>query len=383
MFYKLIFVLCLFFSNLSNAFEIGVATHFTRYPEKPSYYIGLIKEQSFTSFRDGFSWSSIEKEPGKFEISQRNSALDNMYRNDNSYIIKNSMFVLAYGNEIYTGTGYPSSREEVDKFVEYVAWVVNRYKGKIKYYEIWNEWFLGAGMSKKQKIPSDAVFLYLVQQTAKKIKSIDPNAIVITGSVNPIHEDEAKWMQGLIRNGLGTYVDGISIHPYSFSERDRSLRKPIVNIEKIDLFEEELRNIAGKEVPLYITEMGFPSSPYVPGGVTIDKASDYVLQYTLLARSREFIKGIWWYDLIDDGDDPTNKEHNFGFYNKKNSPKIIPSILNRVETILSNRKYFFKHYKDIIEVSYYDDKGIEKIKYVWNVNDSFTYNKFVDDIKIP
>ena len=39
-----------------------------------------------------------------------------------------------------------------------------------------------------------------------------------------------------------------------------------------------------------------------------------VAKFMFLAKSRPFIKGIWWYDSINDGDDRTNKEHNFGFY---------------------------------------------------------------------
>lgn len=43
------------------------------------------------------------------------------------------------------------------------------------------------------------------------------------------------------------------------------------------------------------------------------EAADYIVKYSLLAKSKSYIKGVWWYDLSNDGNDMNNQEHNFGF----------------------------------------------------------------------
>ncbi|CDL15204.1 hypothetical protein [Klebsiella pneumoniae IS46] len=36
--------------------------------------------------------------------------------------------------------------------------------------------------------------------------------------------------------------------------------------------------------------------------------------YIKLASERSYIKGVWWYDLKDDGTNKSFNEHNFGIF---------------------------------------------------------------------
>jgi len=160
-----------------------------------------------------------------------------------------------------------------------------------------------------------------VKKTSEKIRKADPNAIIITGSMNPLVPKDRTWMKSLVKKGILNYVDGVSIHPYSYMFPDKSLNTPTKNLGKIDYFEKELASIHGKEVPIYITEYGYPNN-LGGNGLSEIQSSNMMIQYTLLAKKRSYIKGIWWYDFINDGQSAMEKEHNFGFLTSELKPKV-------------------------------------------------------------
>ncbi|WP_421670514.1 family 1 glycosylhydrolase [Rahnella sp. EDr1-12] len=323
------------FTNASM--DIGVATHLSDYNQSSDDYRDIIKSLGFDSVRDGFSWNSVQNEAGKLNISKQRINSDNFFAmNSRQSDDISTLFVLGYGNNLYTHGGYPQNREQVDKFVDYVAWVATRYKGKVKYYEIWNEWLLGTGVGSKRNKPDDEIFLYLVKKSSEKIKQIDPSAVVLTGSVNPLHKNEVNWLNGLIDKGLMNYVDGISIHPYAFNE-PASVRDPEGSFIALDSFEASLTNRVGKAVSLYITEMGYPTGSGFTGGVSNIISAQNMVKYTLLAVSKNYVKGLWWYDLMDDGPDKKNKEHNFGLLYRDGSEKESAQLIKKLLPLIRNK----------------------------------------------
>ena len=119
----------------------------------------------------------------------------------------------------------------------------------------------------------------------------------------------------------------------------------------MDEFEKKLTQRSGKSVDLYITEMGFPTSKYVQGGVSENQAGLSVLRYTIAARSRPYIKGIWWYDLIDDGTNKLNNEHNFGFIKYDGTPKYTFNLLSEYSKKISDKKLFLNEVDGMIQES--------------------------------
>lgn len=338
--------MCLLLSNCALAeLQVGVGTHLNSYIGNVSEYTDIVKNYGFNSIRDGFSWNASLDESGEIKVTGKIIKTDLLF----SKVIPDSesmslLFVLGYGSNYYTNGDYPQNKGEVDKFVDYVGWVANKYKGKVKYYEVWNEWLLGTGIGSVKNRPNDAIFMYLVQQSYKKIKEIDPNAIILAGAINPLHENEVLWLRDLINEGLMNYVDGVSIHPYSFNEPAR-VRKPEDSIAAIDKFSSYISSSVGQRIPLYITEMGYPTGTEFKGGVSTAEAAQDIIKYTLLAASHSYIKGLWWYDLIDDGKNSRDKEDNFGLLyttqENKDSALLLKALLpiiknNKVKTTIDN-----------------------------------------------
>ena len=75
-----------------------------------------------------------------------------------------------------------------------------------------------------------------------------------------------------------------------------------------------------RTIPIFITEMGWPTNQgrY---GIEEQVAASYLTRFMLMARSQDWIKGVWWYDLIDDGDNPSSMEHRFGLARRNGEVK--------------------------------------------------------------
>lgn len=328
----------LFITTSANAFEIGIGTHLSQYKDAPESYVALAQKGGFTSIRDGVIWNAVNISHGEITgVSQAYSKLDNVLLG-NKGISDNALLFLGYGNKSDTDNSYPKSPSEIDLFSIYAKAIAKRYKGKVKYYEIWNEWLMGTGVPLKNEIPGPAVYIELVRKASTAIKSVDPDAIVMASSINPFTKRDVTWLNILIDHGLLNYVDGISIHPYTYKSKQLKLRDAVASLQMLDIFEQNLRNKVGHSVDLYITEMGIPTSRLVVGGTSSADAAINVIKYTTAVRTRDYIKGIWWYDLIDDGNSPFNSEHNFGFLMNNKKPKPAFNSLSRYSKEILDRK---------------------------------------------
>ncbi|VUS39189.1 cellulase family glycosylhydrolase [Klebsiella pasteurii] len=329
--YKFIYYCLLFcissFSTAISALELGVGTHFQSYKEAPTVYIELLKNYGFTSFRDDYPWSKVELQPNNYQASRYVKNVDYAFLNAKKNGLS-PILILDYGNKFHNDGGYPSTDKEIIAFSKYASWTAQRFKGNVKYYEIWNEWTIGTGMVKFRKtIPSAQVYYKLVKSVSEAIHNVDPNAIIIAGSLNPldrraryIDKNDWQWFYELVQLGIMNYIDGVSLHTYAFMNGNRTLRTPEGNLEFIDYFHRYFSGKAGKDVSIYITETGV-TNYNGPGGMSLTDSANYIKTYTEGVRKRPYIKGLWWYDLVNDGANINNKEHNFGFFMQDLTPK--------------------------------------------------------------
>lgn len=307
---------------------VGVGTHFQGYDGPSDVYLEKIKGMGFFSFREDYPWSKIEKEKGVFMVGDEIKKTDSAFLNAKQHGLE-PILILDYGNKFYNNGDYPRDPDSIKAYVNYVSWTAEHFKGKVKYYEIWNEWTNGTGMARYiNNIPAAEVYFNLVKATSQAIKSIDPTAVILAGGFNPL-EQRAKhidvsdgiWFSQLLKMGILNYIDGVSIHTYSYLNGNRSLRSASGNLNFLDQFHANAVKIAGREFPFYITEIGITNYDG-PGGMNQKDAADYLKDYINEARSRSYIKGIWIYDLMDDGKNLKKRDFNFGLLNRDLSPKL-------------------------------------------------------------
>lgn len=337
-------------------FLLGVGTHI--YEQNSDKVVNIIKSIGLNSLRDDFRWSLVEKEKGKLIIPQK---LDQYLGNALGSKIE-SLMIFDYGNRFYDGGKKPTSLEGISAFARFSAFSAKQLKGQVKWFEIWNEW----DSSADKPVTADSYF-ELLKSVAPAIKENNYEAIVLAGTVSPTGMLNG-WAERLVYLGVLEYIDGISIHPYFHCEKDN---RPEAWIYFVREFSKRLNKAnGGKVVPLYITEMGWPSNKGACG-TPPEKVAQYLARALLLVRTVPEIKGFWWYDLRNDGKNIEEREHNFGLLDYNYVPKPAYYSLRDIAPLILNGQSFTKLQApsglEIIEII---DQQQNKSYAIWSGHDN-------------
>ena len=181
----------------------------------------------------------------KFRIWATNSST--------AFLNINPLIILDYGNKNYDNGQKPLSEDAIKGFSNYANFLSSYFKGKVKIYEIWNKWGGGAVHN-----PGTFEYLNLVKHVYAVIKAVNP------------------WTQG-----VGTWGNNQKYGRRSSSKAVKTWRlstvvmvchyilttivKKIIRLNKswykwMNRLITSLKNSNLQVPPIYITEMGWPTS---------------------------------------------------------------------------------------------------------------------------
>lgn len=314
-----------------SAFQLGVGVHVGQNRNPLPATAQALTQAGVTSFRDEVFWHRIETKPGVLRFPDNLQDLDQLVTLS-ARQGGHPLLILNYGNPLYDGGGLLHSPQGIAAYVRYVRFVVKHFRGRVDQFEVWNEWNIGGGGTQAQRAarfgsPEDYAAVLRAAYTA--IKAENPSATVIGGAFAGY---DYKWIDAFARAGGFASLDGFSIHPYVFSAGRKGT--PESAMKHLDELKVRVDALApGRNVRIYVTEMGWPVHEG-PNGVSAETAANYLQQFVILAKSRPWIAGVWWYDLFDDGDDATDKEHRFGLLARDGKPKPAFKALANVNARL-------------------------------------------------
>lgn len=282
----------------------GIGTHIVA--TNKARCVNATKSIGATSLREDISWNGVEASAGVFALTVHAQAkIDAMVE-----VGTENILILAYGNTAH-GVGQPYTHAERKKFVDYVRWIVPLTGHCVKYYEIWNEWNHGAGATAAQTAAGThsgtQQYADLCKDCYPVIKSLAPNSLVITGSTSKVWS--GHWYPALCDAGILPYSDGFSVHSYTHSEVAPNHLPPraMTYIDDIDTLCKSKNG--GVSVPMYITEMGWPTHTTGHGAAAV---AGYLTRFYKLAEARSFVKGVWWYDIFDSSTNADDMQSRFG-----------------------------------------------------------------------
>lgn len=173
-------------------------------------------------------WARTEKEKGIYDFSWLDSVVDNLLKRGLVPWI-----CLCYGNSLYDeeaakvfgAVGCPPIHTDEQKtaWKNYVEALVEHFRGRITYYEVWNEpdgpWCWKHGVNAKE-------LGEFTLETAKHIKATEPSCKVVGGV---ICLRNLYYINTALATGMWKYIDAISFHEYTpfdeyVPERVESLR---------------------------------------------------------------------------------------------------------------------------------------------------------------
>ena len=169
---------------------------------------------------DPLDWQRVEIEPGKYLIVPAVDEVISDYANNGITIVLN----LGVGTrENRPDETRFKSEEDVERYCNFVRFMVNHFKGRVRYYEIWNE-------------PGDIAvkdYANLIKHVVPVVREEDPEAKVVIGAIQgdwvsgypryggfERYTVDIDYLNGLLRSEVTPLVDVISWHPFYCTRPD-------------------------------------------------------------------------------------------------------------------------------------------------------------------
>jgi polysaccharide biosynthesis protein PslG len=302
--------------------EVGAAIHFAYKNADIPMITQMAESAKLTSWRSSLVWAAIERKKGVYALPPPFARVVEQAREAKARG-QHPLLLLGYGNPLYEEGGLVTTEEARRGFANYARWVATQMKGVVRHYEIWNEWNIGFGStSRPRRIGNVEDYAALVRAAAAAIHQVDPDAIVIAGGAT---NEDSRWFEAFARTDALSAIDGVSIHPYNYG-KPLWWHTPDASMAWVDEIENMMATASGHPVDMYVTEIGWPTST---GKYSEDTVADYLTRFMELAKASHYVRGVWWYDLVDDGGDPNNREHRFGLFRQNGEPK--PAALRMAE----------------------------------------------------
>lgn len=270
-----------------------------------------LKNVGVRFFRDELLWHLYETEPGVFAMQDIwIKYIDNAIANGLEPLI-----VLGKGNALYTGgnsaNDFPKNEYQLERFADYVFHLVSELKGKVRYFEVWNEFdHVESG--------TGADYAAILKYAYNAAKAANPDVKII-GMAGGRRE---AFFKSVGEAGGYQYMDVFSFHNYPATIPE--------NYELLSSTKELITRYAG-DIEIWETEYGYAvnsadtteikAPEWTPKGLTERQQAMYAVRMWLYNRANDFWDKIFWYDLQDDGNKAYSLEHNFGLLGRNLNAK--------------------------------------------------------------
>jgi hypothetical protein len=228
-----------------------------------------------------------------------------------------------WANGGQTPNHLPTHLSDLATFVRVLA---SRYdgrnpgKGEVSLWSVWNEPNLQQFLTPQyvgKKIVSAANYAKLFKTVYAAIKSENPWAKVAIGETSAQGRDRPSagvsqtvapgTFAKLLARVPGLHFDAWAHHPYPTARNARPLehvRYPNVTLSQLPRFENSLRTLFHRTVPIWITEFGYETKPAQPFGVTYGQQTSYALQALRIARADPLVQMFCWFTFRDNQGNP-------------------------------------------------------------------------------
>jgi len=248
----------------------------------------LMNELEVDIMRCSFGWDDYETSPGQYDFAwlEQFVALAAQYNIKlRPYIAYTPMWAGKHG----AGDGVawndpPASYRQWYTFVYNLAAALSDHPNLLSY-EIYNEensemWWDGTNDHYKETL----------RQAARAIRAADPDAQVILGGLTFPDDD---WLRPLVEEGYAQYYDITPLHVYSESWGSEAV-EDYLGRQYHDVFV-PLNNSIGEAEPIWINEIGFPTTP----GTTEEQQANWWARAVSTLLSDPEIEHIGIYEIKD------------------------------------------------------------------------------------
>lgn len=311
-------------SQRPDPFITGICVHFGiggEYNYIPSKTAELTDEIGFDSFRDDLAWPVFDA-PGTPPGTLRPTRLFDFMKLTKA----RPLLILSHSNPAVPGGVKPMNEAGRAAYADFAVRAAEATRARNAMFEIWNEWNLtggqrppwlvGAGPESDPRAASH--YSALARSTIAALRASDPAATLLSGAAGS--DPGWQWTQAIVGDGAIKNASGLSVHLYNHCEPDVRTRNATDIVDRLGDLQRRLRAQTGGDVPIYLTEFGWPTARR-PCVITPKAAADNIAQVLLWSAATPWMKGAWIYQLKDQGRNLDEIEDNFGLYDYNYNPK--------------------------------------------------------------
>ncbi|MBI5094288.1 MAG: discoidin domain-containing protein [Candidatus Hydrogenedentes bacterium] len=193
----------------------------------PLLFKSGVKLNRIGQWGDKVDWATVEQTKGVYRIDREvDRAIDESVKKGVDILL-----TLDYGNNLYQTLNdspdfgptwrrghpflqcAPTTPEALEGFANYCAFMADHFRGRVKYFEIWNEengWFFDA-WAENGKVSMAKAYGRALAAAAKAVKQANPEAKVVFGGMAGSSLDFPRIA---LEAGAGPSIDILAFHPY-------------------------------------------------------------------------------------------------------------------------------------------------------------------------
>jgi len=302
--------------------------------------------QSMEMLRDaGVRWIRQEMPWDRIEIPQKGQYI-NPYGSSWEHYDRFIDLANEYGLNIIARLDLPPSWAKTDNSVprsppdnledygDFVYSFVKRYKGKIKYYQIWNEPNLYGEWGSP---PDAAKYVELLKIGYRRAKEADPEVVILSAPLSPtlgtpdgLNESDIVYLQKMYDAGAKDYFDILSAQGHGLwtGPGDRRTEESQTNLSRLLLLREVMVRNGDANKAVWVSELGWDAPPPdFPGPATHGRVTEErQARYTVAAYERAQQEWPWvgvsFYWYFRRVSDESRKE--VDFYYRMVDPDFTP-----------------------------------------------------------
>ena len=303
-------------------------------PAKRAQTLQMIHDAGFHWIRQSFPWYDIEIH-GKGDFEDRRhepyrsawEKYDNIVQLAHRYdldIIARLEAPPAWSRHDGTARGAFGPPDDFADYGDYVSAVVSRYRGKIRFYQIWNEPNIYPEWGNQPVDPE--AYTKLLCLAYQRVKAADPDAVVISGALAPTAElgtwnqtyngnnlMDVVFLQRMYNAGAGDCFDVLAVNDYMlWSGPDDHRMRPTqdqVNFSRPLWVRDVMVSNGDAHKPIWISEMNSNAAPEgIPdrfGRVTPEQQARYApLAYERIQREWPWagVTTVWFFKRATDAE---------------------------------------------------------------------------------
>jgi hypothetical protein len=294
-------------------------------PAKVARSLDMIRQAGFRFVRQEFPWEGIEiSGKGDFWDHKWNVSAWAKYDRIVDMASERSLELIvrldnppAWSRADGDDRGTRAPPDRVEDYCDFVEAVVRRYRGKVRYYQIWNEPNIYPEWGEQ---PVDAAaYTRLLQEAYRRAKAADPGCVILSAALaqtveqGPRDLSDLVYLQQMYDAGAKGYFDILAVMAYGIwtGPTDHRLGADRTNFSRPELIREIMVRNGDAGKPIWASEIGWNAIPKghpdkpIFGRVTREQQARYAVEALERAR-REWpwmgVMNYWFFKRAGDGE---------------------------------------------------------------------------------